>query len=89
MSNWLQNLKKLSRFCSKKFNTGNNPVDFVFTVVQDLLLKKLEKDKLGVIKMNIDTDLQFAFTEGIRDYMIKTLTTLKHRLVIQKVLMSQ
>jgi fructose-bisphosphate aldolase class II len=23
----------------------------------------------GVIKMNIDTDLQFAFTEGIRDYM--------------------
>jgi fructose-bisphosphate aldolase class II len=76
-----KNLKKLSRFCSKKFNTGNNPL-IVFTVVQDLLLKKLEEDKLGVIKMNIDTDLQFAFTEGIRDYMIKTLTTLKHRLVI-------
>jgi fructose-bisphosphate aldolase class II len=23
----------------------------------------------GVIKMNIDTDMQFAFTTGIRDYM--------------------
>jgi fructose/tagatose bisphosphate aldolase len=23
--------------------------------------------------MNIDTDLQFAFTEGIRDYMVKKL----------------
>jgi fructose-bisphosphate aldolase class II len=27
--------------------------------------------------MNIDTDLQFAFAEGIRDYMIKTLTIWK------------
>ena len=24
----------------------------------------------GVIKMNIDTDLQYAFTEGIRDYIL-------------------
>ena len=24
----------------------------------------------GVIKMNIDTDLQFSLTEGVRDYMI-------------------
>ena len=27
----------------------------------------------GVIKMNIDTDLQFAFTEGIRDYMTEKI----------------
>ena len=25
--------------------------------------------RYGVIKMNLDTDLQYAFTEGIRDYM--------------------
>ena len=25
----------------------------------------------GVIKMNIDTDLQFAYTEGIRDFMVE------------------
>jgi fructose-bisphosphate aldolase class II len=24
----------------------------------------------GVIKMNIDTDLQYAFTEGVRDYVL-------------------
>ena len=23
----------------------------------------------GVIKMNIDTDMQYAFTTGVRDYM--------------------
>jgi fructose-bisphosphate aldolase class II len=27
--------------------------------------------------MNIDTDLQFAFAEGIRDYMIKKFDYLK------------
>jgi fructose-bisphosphate aldolase class II len=27
--------------------------------------------------MNIDTDLQFAFTEGIRDYMVKNIDYLK------------
>ena len=24
----------------------------------------------GVIKMNIDTDIQYAFTEGVRDYIL-------------------
>ena len=27
--------------------------------------------------MNIDTDLQFAFTEGIRDYMVNNIDYLK------------
>ena len=27
--------------------------------------------------MNIDTDLQFAFTEGIRDYMVENIDYLK------------
>uniref|UniRef100_UPI004048B56E class II fructose-bisphosphate aldolase n=3 Tax=Flavobacterium TaxID=237 RepID=UPI004048B56E len=31
----------------------------------------------GVIKMNIDTDLQFAFTEGIRDYMVNKVDYLR------------
>jgi fructose-bisphosphate aldolase class II len=31
----------------------------------------------GVVKMNIDTDLQFAFTEGIRDYVVNNLEYLK------------
>jgi fructose-bisphosphate aldolase class II len=35
--------------------------------------------------MNIDTDLQFAFTEGIRDYMLKNIEYLKLKLETQKV----
>jgi fructose-bisphosphate aldolase class II len=37
-------------------------------------LVTLEEIREGIswsYKMNIDTDLQFAFTEGIRDYMVK------------------
>ncbi|GIS21814.1 MAG: hypothetical protein CM15mP122_3200 [Bacteroidota bacterium] len=30
--------------------------------------------------MNIDTDLQFAFTEGIRDYMNKEIEYLKSQI---------
>ena len=31
----------------------------------------------GVIKMNIDTDMQFAFTEGVRDYITENIEYLK------------
>ncbi len=35
-----------------------------------VLLEEIrEAISYGVIKMNIDTDLQYAFTEGVRDYM--------------------
>ncbi len=30
--------------------------------------------------MNIDTDLQFAFTEGIRDYMVKNIDYLRNQI---------
>ena len=39
--------------------------------------KKLEAISYGVIKMNIDTDLQFAYTEGIRDYMNSNIEYLR------------
>ncbi len=43
-----------------------------------LLLEEIrEAIGYGVIKMNIDTDMQFAFTEGVRDYMINNLEYLK------------
>ena len=39
---------------------------------------KFVKESLAiVIKMNIDTDLQFAFTEGSRDYILKNQAYLK------------
>jgi fructose-bisphosphate aldolase, class II len=31
----------------------------------------------GVVKMNIDTDLQFAFTEGVRDYIAAKMDYLR------------
>jgi fructose-bisphosphate aldolase class II len=63
-------LKNSQEYVQNKFNTGHNPVDFVFHGGSGSTLEEIrEAISYGVIKMNIDTDLQFAFTEGIRDYM--------------------
>ncbi|HZW76795.1 MAG TPA: class II fructose-bisphosphate aldolase [Flavobacteriaceae bacterium] len=65
-------LKNSQDYVQKKFNTGHNPIDFVFHGGSGSSLEEIrEAISYGVIKMNIDTDLQFAFTEGIRDYMGK------------------
>ncbi len=63
-------LKNSQEFIQKKYNTGYNPIDFVFHGGSGSSLEEIrEAIGYGVIKMNIDTDLQFAFNEGIRDYM--------------------
>jgi fructose-bisphosphate aldolase class II len=63
-------LDNSQKFIEKKNGTGPNPVDFVFHGGSGSSLEEIrEAIGYGVIKMNIDTDLQFAFTEGIRDYM--------------------
>ncbi|MDX2362708.1 MAG: class II fructose-bisphosphate aldolase [Crocinitomicaceae bacterium] len=57
-------------FIQEKYTTAANPVDFVFHGGSGSTLEEIrEAIGYGVIKMNIDTDLQFAFTEGPRDYM--------------------
>ncbi|XLS30067.1 class II fructose-bisphosphate aldolase [Flavobacteriaceae bacterium M23B6Z8] len=64
-------LKNSQDHIQQKFNTGSNPVDFVFHGGSGSTEAEIQEAiGYGVIKMNIDTDLQFAFTEGIRDYMI-------------------
>ncbi|GER59864.1 class II fructose-bisphosphate aldolase [Patiriisocius marinus] len=64
-------LMNSQEYVQKKFNTGHNPVDFVFHGGSGSTLEEIrEAIGYGVIKMNIDTDLQFAFTEGVRDYVI-------------------
>ena len=71
-------LKNSQEYVQKKFNTGPNPVDFVFHGGSGSTLEEIrEAIGYGVIKMNIDTDLQFAFTEGVRDYMIEKIDYLK------------
>jgi fructose-bisphosphate aldolase class II len=64
-------LKNSQEFIQKKFGTGPNPVDFVFHGGSGSTLEEIrEAIGYGVVKMNIDTDLQFAFTEGTRDYIL-------------------
>jgi len=71
-------LKNSQEFVQEKFNTNANPVDFVFHGGSGSTLEEIrEAIGYGVIKMNIDTDLQFAFTEGIRDYMTSKIEYLK------------
>lgn len=63
-------LKNSQEYVSKKFGVGENHIDFVFHGGSGSSLEEIREGiSYGVIKMNIDTDLQFAFTEGIRDYM--------------------
>jgi len=71
-------LKNSQDYVQKKFNTGHNPIDFVFHGGSGSTLEEIrEAINYGVVKMNIDTDLQFAFTEGIRDYMVSNIDYLK------------
>lgn len=71
-------LKNSQEYIQKKFNTGNNPVDFVFHGGSGSSQKDIQEAiGYGVIKMNLDTDLQFAFNEGVRDYVTKNIDFLK------------
>jgi fructose-bisphosphate aldolase, class II len=71
-------LKNSQDFVQDKFKTGRNPVDFVFHGGSGSTVEEIrEAIGYGVIKMNIDTDLQFAFTEGVRDYITSKIDYLK------------
>jgi fructose-bisphosphate aldolase class II len=65
-------LRNSQEYISKTYNVPHNTIDFVFHGGSGSTVEEIrEAIGYGVIKMNIDTDLQFAFTEGIRDYMQK------------------
>ena len=71
-------LKNSQDYVQNKFNTGVSPVDFVFHGGSGSTLEEIrEAIGYGVVKMNIDTDLQFAYTEGVRDYVVKNVDYLK------------
>ena len=71
-------LKNSQEFISKNFGVADNTVDFVFNGGSGSTIEEItEAIGYGVIKMNIDTDLQFAFTEGIRDYMVDNIDYLR------------
>jgi len=65
-------LKNSQEYIQKKFNTEANPINFVFHGGSGSTVEEIrESITYGVIKMNLDTDMQFAFTEGVRDYILE------------------
>jgi len=64
-------LKNSQSYIMKKYGTGDNPVNLFSMVVRVLNLKNKEAISYGVIKMNIDTDTQWAAWDGVRAYEAK------------------
>jgi len=62
-------LRDSQTYVKEKFNTGDNPIFFVFHGGSGSAPEKItEAIDYGAIKMNIDTDMQWAFLSGLREY---------------------
>lgn len=62
-------LKNSNDFVQQKYGTAAKPVSFVFHGGSGSLQSEIrEAIDYGVIKMNIDTDMQWAFWEGIKNF---------------------
>lgn len=62
-------LKNSQDYIQEKYNTGKNPVNFVFhggSGSEKHLIK--EAITYGAIKMNLDTDMQWAYWDGVHGY---------------------
>ena len=63
-------LDNSQKYIEKNYKTGKNPVDFVFHGGSGSSVEEIrEAIGYGVVKMNIDTDLQYAYLAGVRDYI--------------------
>ncbi len=62
-------LKNSQEQVQKQFNTAAKPISFVFHGGSGSEKEKIsEAISYGVVKMNIDTDVQWAFWDGIKNY---------------------
>ncbi len=65
-------LKNSQEYVAKKFSTKAHPIDFVFHGGSGSTLEEIrEAISYGVVKMNIDTDLQWAFWDGVMGFYKK------------------
>lgn len=65
-------LKNSQEHIKKLFNTVNNPVNFVFHGGSGSTQQEIrEAISYGVIKMNIDTDTQWAYWDGVKNFYKK------------------
>lgn len=63
-------LKNSQEYISEKYGVEENHIDFVFHGGSGSTLEEIrESIGYGVIKMNIDTDLQYGFLTGVRDFI--------------------
>ena len=61
-------LKNSQDYVSNKFNLDNNTINFVFHGGSGSSVDEIrEAISYGAVKMNIDTDMQYAFMSGARD----------------------
>ena len=62
-------LRDSQAYIIEKYGTGPNPVDFIFHGGSGSTTEEIrEAISYGVVKMNLDTDIQWAFWDGIRAY---------------------
>jgi len=62
-------LKNSQEFVKEKFGTGDQPINFVFHGGSGSSQEEIrEAIGYGAVKMNIDTDTQWAFWDGVRMY---------------------
>jgi len=65
-------LKEIQDGLAARFGTGPKPLDLVFHGGSGSSEAEIaEAVANGVVKMNVDTDTQYAFTRSIADYMLK------------------
>jgi len=65
-------LDNSQKYIQQKHNTKEKPVNFVFHGGSGSSLEEIrEAISYGVVKMNIDTDTQWAFWDGVRGYEAK------------------
>jgi fructose-bisphosphate aldolase class II len=63
-------LDNSQKYIQEKYNTEEKPVDFVFHGGSGSTLEEIREGiEYGVIKMNIDTDTQWAYWDGVRAYV--------------------
>ncbi len=63
-------LDNSQKYIEKKFSTSQKPVNFVFHGGSGSDPRDIkEAIEYGVVKMNIDTDAQWAFWDGVRGYV--------------------
>jgi len=65
-------LAEIQAGLAERYGTGPKPLDLVFHGGSGSSAEEIaEAVRNGVIKMNIDTDTQYAFTRAVADYVLK------------------